>query len=188
MKKKCSKCGEVKRQLEFYRDKRTKDGHYSACKSCHFSNKNIAESKKRWREKNKEKRREYMIEWRKKHAERLVEYNRNYQKKWRVDPKNKLDSNMKRMIWEVMKGQKARRRWCDLLGYTVEDLMKHLESKFEGWMTFENYGEWEIDHIKPKSLFKYETPEGPQFKECWALENLRPLEKSENRKKYNKLL
>jgi 5-methylcytosine-specific restriction endonuclease McrA len=60
-------------------------------------------------------------------------------------------------------------------------------------MTWDNHGKyekgkkkWQIDHIKPKSLFNFETPEDPEFKECWALENLQPLEAMENIKKGNK--
>ncbi len=44
---------------------------------------------------------------------------------------------------------------------------------------------WHIDHITPKSHFNYKTPED---KECWALENLQPLEAIENMRKYNKVL
>ena len=54
-------------------------------------------------------------------------------------------------------------------------------------MTIDNYGLWEIDHIIPRSFFKYRSPRNKQFKKCWALENLQPLWKSENRKKGNKI-
>lgn len=54
-------------------------------------------------------------------------------------------------------------------------------------MNWDNYGSyWHIDHIKPISLFKYETAEDPEFKKCWALDNLQPLEKIANLKKGNK--
>jgi len=49
---------------------------------------------------------------------------------------------------------------------------------------YSNYGSyWHIDHIKPKSLFKYISPEDPEFQECWDLNNLQPLEKISNLKK-----
>ena len=55
-------------------------------------------------------------------------------------------------------------------------------------MTWDNYGSyWWIDHIKPRSLFKYEKPEDKEFKECWALKNLQPMEKIANIKKGNKI-
>ena len=88
-------------------------------------------------------------------------------------------------IWEALKGRKASRRWEELVGYTVGDLMKHLENRFEPWMTWKNYGKWHIDHIKPKSLFQYETAEDPEFRKCWSLENLQPLEMGANIRKFN---
>ena len=70
--------------------------------------------------------------------------------------------------------------------------MEHLESKFEPWMNWGNYGayeeerlKWHIDHIRPKSLFIFISPEDKEFKECWALENLQPLEAIKNIQKSN---
>src|SRR5271165_4931052 len=75
------------------------------------------------------------------------------------------------------------------LPYTIQELIKYLESQFEPWMSWTNYGKynsktwddgnpitwtWQIDHIKPHSLFDYKSMEEEEFKECWALENLRP--------------
>jgi len=34
---------------------------------------------------------------------------------------------------------------------------------------------WHIDHIRPISAFSFTVPEDPEFKECWALNNLQPL-------------
>ena len=48
-------------------------------------------------------------------------------------------------------------------------------------------GEIEIDHVVPKSHFKYESMEDPQFQKCWELKNLQPLWKQENKRKNNKL-
>ena len=54
-------------------------------------------------------------------------------------------------------------------------------------MSWDNYGSyWHVDHIKPKSLFHYNNSENPEFKKCWALENLQPLEKFENIRKRDK--
>ena len=42
---------------------------------------------------------------------------------------------------------------------------------------------WEIDHIIPLNLFNYESEQDEQFKICWSLANLRPLEKIANKKR-----
>lgn len=105
-------------------------------------------------------------------------------------PRFKLDLGTGREILRDIKkrgGDKGRRKWETLVGYTVDDLLKHLESKFDSNMTWENHGTyWHIDHIKPKSWFTYTSPDDPQFKECWSLANLQPLEAKQNIRKSNK--
>ena len=53
-------------------------------------------------------------------------------------------------------------------------------------MTWDNYGEWHIDHKKPKSLFDYDSPKDQAFKDCWSLANLQPLWAEDNKNKSNK--
>ena len=60
-------------------------------------------------------------------------------------------------------------------------------------MSWDNWGPyvkdnktWQIDHIIPQSKLVYTSMEDDNFKKCWALENLRPLESIENIKKGNK--
>lgn len=166
MKKICSKCGIEKENKEFYKDNRTKSGLYSACKKCsYFENK---EYKTKWRKENKK-------------------YWADYKRKVRNDPKERLDDNMRTMIWLALKGKKAGRGWQKLVGYTIQDLMKHLESQFDNRMNWDNYGSyWWVDHIKPRSLFKYKIVEEQEFRECWELKNLQPMEKMANIRKSNK--
>ena len=71
------------------------------------------------------------------------------------------------------------------LGYTVEDLKRHLESQFEPWMTWDNYGEWEIDHVRPDSWFSYDSLDSDELKRSLALSNLQPVSASDNRRKSN---
>ena len=76
-------------------------------------------------------------------------------------------------------------RWQALVGYTLSDLMRHLERQFTDGMSWENYGSsgWHIDHIRPQTSFQFETANDPEFRACWALTNLRPLWASENLRK-----
>ncbi len=81
------------------------------------------------------------------------------------------------------------------LPYSIQELRFHLESQFEDWMNWNNYGSfkvetwddndistwtWQIDHIIPHSNFKYSSMEDKQFIDCWALTNLRPLSSKQN--------
>jgi len=117
------------------------------------------------------------------HLNYLKKYNKEKRK---TNPKFRLDANIATAVYKVLRSSKKWKKWQDLVGYKIEELISHLEKQFDDKMTWNNYGSyWEVDHIKPKSLFKYETAEDPEFKKCWALNNLQPLEKSENRVKRN---
>jgi len=72
------------------------------------------------------------------------------------------------------------------VGYNVIQLMQHLEKLFQPGMTWDNYGEWHIDHKIPASWFKYNNVDDKQFKQCWSLKNLQPLWRFENLSKNNK--
>jgi len=155
-----------------------------------------------WRKKNPEKKKEsdrksrikrreknkilYQI-WVKNNPEKMKINQRRAYIKRKNNPKCRVDDSMRILIWRALKGKKAGRKWEILVGYTIEDLAKHLESQFDDKMTWDNYGNyWEIDHIKARSLFYYESPEDLDFQKCWALENLQPLEKIANRQKGNR--
>lgn len=144
---------------------------------------NRRKSRRKWEQKNPEYKKEY--------KERMKEYIKKYMNNYlkqrrRDDSKFCLDQNMGNLIYHSLKGKKAGRRWKSLVSYTLEDLIRRLESQFGNEMNWKNYGgHWEVDHIKPRSLFRYTSPDDPEFKECWALENLQPLEKIVNRRKSN---
>lgn len=78
-------------------------------------------------------------------------------------------------IYQALKSEKAGRRWESLAGYTLNDLVQHLERQFLHGMTWGNYGDWHIDHIRPVSSFMYASAEDQEFRDCWALTNLRPM-------------
>ena len=81
------------------------------------------------------------------------------------------------------------------LPYNFSELKEHLEKQFEFWMTWENYGKyrvdiwndsdpstwtWNIDHIIPHSKFKYTSMKDQEFRDCWALSNIRPYSAKQN--------
>jgi len=107
-------------------------------------------------------------------------------------PQHKIRKTASKMAWYGLKKNHSSKRGGSLwnsLPYTANDLKVHLESQFEGWMTWEIYGSgWSIDHIKPQSSFSYTSMEDQQFQECWELKNLRPLSNLENLKKGSKLI
>ncbi len=76
---------------------------------------------------------------------------------------------------QSLKGERKSTTWTELVDYSLQDLKEHLESLFLSGMTWENYGEWHIDHVKPISSFDIVSDSCDAFKECWNLKNLQPL-------------
>ncbi len=162
-------------------------------KSVRSSQKKLSNSPKgklkrlKWREKNKESIKEKNRLWRATGKGKAS--TRNHNKKARSSVKGKIRTMISGPMRQSLKNvSKLGRHWEDLVGFTVEQLKRHIERKFKPGMSWDNYGSyWEIDHIIPIAAFNYETPEDIDFKRCWCLKNLQPLEKSTNRKKWKHL-
>ena len=188
--KKCRDCGEEKSIDNFYKKSGRKNQWMPYCKPCHLTRNRKAKQRnpntkardaKNWKEYSsrpevKERRRQYQREY---YAER--------KKKDKFHSiKKSVGSRVLRTV-KYHKGYKEGSVWS-YLPYTPQQLKEHLESQFEEWMTWENHGEWEVDHIYPHSKLPYDTLEHPNFQKAWALENLRPLSRDENRKKSDKIV
>ena len=139
--------------------------------------------KKQWEHDNIENGRKRKGQWIKRNPGYMSQY---YKQLRRKNPKYRLNCNMGVLIYHSLKDKKGGRRWETMVNYTREELMRHLEGQFDVKMSWDNYGSyWHIDHIKPRSLFKYTFPSDKGFKECWALKNLQPLERITNIRKGN---
>lgn len=123
-------------------------------------------------------------------AQRLeaLDYKRLRRREWfreraARDPIFKLNRNTRHAVNMSLNGTKRGRKWQTLVGYTIDDLKAHLEAQFTDGMTWENIGQWHVDHIRPLSSFTIAGPDCPEFKAAWALSNLQPLWKPDNLKK-----
>ena len=72
----------------------------------------------------------------------------------------------------------------DLLACSLDELRTHLEVQFTDEMTWENFGEWHIDHIRPCASFELKDPK--QQRECFHFTNLQPLWAEDNLRKSDK--
>lgn len=112
---------------------------------------------------------------------------KNHKKRKMVDPAYVIMKSLRSRISAAIKrkGEKCYKT-KNLIGCTVQELIKHLESKFSKGMSWDNYGffGWHIDHIKPCDSFNLVDPE--QQKKCFHYTNLQPLWMIENIKKSNK--
>jgi len=119
---------------------------------------------------------------------RRRDYHRQYMRdRLASDPKFRLSQAFSGAVRRCLASGKGGDSWSALLGYTVDDLRAHLQGLFLPGMTWENYGEWHIDHVIPVSAHNFEKPEDIDFKRCWALTNLQPLWAVDNIKKGAKL-
>ena len=109
--------------------------------------------------------------------------------KYKIDPKFKLKKNISRYLNRSLKKNKKGKHWEHLVGYSLDQLKKHLEKQFTNGMTWKKYleGKIHIDHKIPISVFNFTKPEHEDFKKCWALSNLRPMWAEENISKSNKI-
>ena len=139
-----------------------------------------------WAKRHPEKANEYSYVWRIKNRDKYLKRVRKANRKRLSTPTGKLNASMGSGIYYALKNNKAGRHWETLVGYTTSELISHIENLFQAGMTWENMGQWHIDHVKPKSLFNYNMPEDNEFKECWSLENLQPLWEKDNLKKGSK--
>jgi len=160
------------------------------CKAC----KSI--KNKKWREDNMDRHAQNCKDYKEKNREQINERRSVYRANRRSnDVHYRLKTNISKSVHKALtsqQGGKGGQSTFTHLPYTPKQLREHLESQFEDWMTWDNWGiatherrTWNIDHITPQSLLPYESLEHENFHRCWALENLQPLETFENIKKSN---
>jgi len=144
-----------------------------------------------WSEKNREHLKEYHKKWREENIDKWRETKRTYEKTRKAnDPIYKLINNFRTAIYQVLKENNVKKNghYFDILKYSPDDLINHLESKFTDKMTWDNYGEWHVDHILPISSFDIKEIGDEEFMKCWELKNLQPLWGNENIKKSNRII
>ena len=146
----------------------------------------MSKKSKDWYEQNKEHRKQYLKEYREKNIEKIREIKRTYEKTRKAnDPIYKLINNFRTAIYQVLKENNVQKNghYFDILKYTPEELIVHLENQFTDGMTWDNYGQWHYEHIVPVSLGKTEE----EVIELCHYTNYRPLWGDENLSKSNKI-
>jgi hypothetical protein len=143
-----------------------------------------------WQKNNQEHRKKYLKEYREKNADDIRKTKREYERNRKAtDPLYKLVANFRTAIWTVLKENRVDKNqsYFDVLQYTPEQLIVHLEKQFTERITWENYGEWHVDHKQPISSFNIQEMGDSEFMKCWSLENLQPMWGEENIRKSNKI-
>lgn len=166
----------------------------------------VKESKRKSYAKNAEANRAYAAKWRSENPEAVKRHEalrdkdrqrararawkaanpekcKQHQENRRASVEARLSNRVRVRVHAVLRGSTGRSRTLERLGYTASELRLHLERQFTKGMSWDNMGEWHIDHIVPLSSFTYESSDDAEFKRAWALSNLRPLWGADNLRK-----
>lgn len=211
MTKTCSKC---KRKLDitmFSRNCKAKDGLKQQCKDCDKLYKDMNKDKLReqerfYRENHREQIREYYHktktedkiqrkrEYYQEHKEYFKQYRESHKEtrkdnKYNINIGYRICINTTTLFSSILKGRiKNSQTLLINCGYTVQQLKDYIKSQFTLEMNWDNYGSyWELDHVIPRNLFKYNSIDDLQFKICWSLKNLRPVACNVNKSRPRKL-
>jgi hypothetical protein len=196
----CSKC-KIQHSIEnFNKDKTRRDSLSYICKQCSIDKKNkyinnnkekVLLSYKIYRENNKErilktKKENYYKNidkikiYRKKYNKENREYFNNWEiNKVKTDILFKISRNMRSRIRVFLKKTKIikNNKTFDIVGCEPSELKIYIEQQFQNGMSWDNYGEWHIDHIIPLNSAKsedeiYKLCHYTNLQPLWAHDNL----------------
>jgi hypothetical protein len=203
--KKCVKCGKKKSFTNFHKQKASADGYKHWCKLCtkeydkEYKTKNQKKIRKQqilYRQKNRDALNLYRKEWGLANPDKVsknakihrIKYKDKINKKRRQKRKHNINFKLRTIIsnrirMAMVRGSKNSSAY-ELTGCSWGDLKLYLESQFMTGMSWDNFGEWHIDHIRPCCSFDLTDIE--QQKICFHYTNLQPLWAIDNLKKSGK--
>ena len=179
--KKCGKCGLHLDLGDFGKDRSTATGLASACKPC---------VKTRARDtyaRNRESRIARVNEYTARNGDAKRAYHRQYQHaRSRSDPSFRIGNLLRRRLHESIVRDDGNCRYADLIGIGNALVRLWIEFQWEPGMSWDNHGEWHIDHVLPIARFDLVDPAHRAV--CFAWTNLSPLWKPDNIRKSSSIL
>ena len=151
----------------------------------------LKEYHKKYYTKNAEKYCSNRREYYQKNKEKCIQYATKYKReKYNTDPIFKLKIILRSRLRLFLKQNNCRKggRSFEIFGATPEQIKSHIESQFKDDMTWENQGEWHIDHIIPLDYYSknFDLNNLEVQKKAFNYKNLQPLWAFENLAKSNK--
>lgn len=151
----------------------------------------VKESKAKYSKNNRKKITKAVTIWRDKNKDKMKQYRQNRKEKDAKYWKNrrsediifKLKNTLRNRLNSAIKNnQKAGSAVSDL-GCSIEEFKVYIQKLFQEDMNWDNHGEWHIDHIKPLDSFDLINRE-ELLKACHYT-NLQPLWAKDNLKKWS---
>jgi hypothetical protein len=110
---------------------------------------------------------------------------RYVRERWKTDSTFRLVCNLRSRTRAALKGKGKSAKTFRLIGCTIGALKFHLEAQFQPGMTWENYGQWHVDHILPCCSFDLASSE--EQHKCFHYTNLQPLWARDNLSKNGRI-
>ena len=133
------------------------------------------EKRKKWRkeyyQKNKEKAQQQYKEWYNENDDKLKKYRKKYYKKNKSRINHIISWRSVLRNTQIRMGTSKEGHTIDILGYSALELKEYMIKLFTPGMSWDNYGEWHIDHKKPVSSFD----KNEKVSVVCELNNLQPL-------------
>jgi len=141
----------------------------------------LANRKHNYKENNEEIKKQRKL-WDKRNRKNITAKEKERRKN---DINYRISCNLRSRLNSALKNNQKSGSAVRDLGCTIAELKTWLEQQFQPGMTWENYGEWEIDHILP--LSKFDLGDRKQLLKVCNWFNLQPLWAEDNIKKGNKV-
>lgn len=215
--KECPKCKIFKSVEEYNNELGNLDNLRARCRECEKAayvadKERILNVHAQWKAKNLDSLEAQHKSYYRSHKDEILTRNNNNRiEKMMIDPEYcKLYYTIPRRISHAVRSHLEERKLTydtihlatTLLGCSLSEYVKYIESLWKPGMTWDNWGlqyidgpkKWHIDHIKPRISFDLRDPtEGyktgnytPVQLECFNYKNTQPLWADENHKKYSK--
>jgi hypothetical protein len=171
----CIRCEEEKPVECYSPDRRNNDGLQGKCNECFKADR---EAK---RAKDPEKYKKDMGRWSKENRDKVNAYRT---KRRNSDPAYALAERLRSRTLKAMHGIGKTDSTMRLLGCSMEEFKKHLESTFTEGMSWERRDELHIDHVRPCASF--DLLQESEQRKCFHYTNLQFLWATDNLKKSDK--
>jgi hypothetical protein len=90
----------------------------------------------------------------------------------------RLRSNLRSRLYLAVRNRSKTGSAVRDLGCSIEEFIEYIASLFEPGMSWSNWGEWHLDHIKP--LASFDLTDREQFLKACHYTNIRPLWANDN--------
>jgi len=190
LQKVCKDCSKIRNE-QFYKENKT---YYQ---ERYISNKEaILIQNKKWNKQNKDRTDQHKLQfyqnnpsyhkkYLEKNKEKIIKNRRNRENfRRKTEPLFKLKNNYRNRLYDYYRGTNRSKRSEEIIGLSWIEFKLYIETKFLEGMSWDNYGEWHIDHIIPLCSASNDG----DLEKLFHYSNCQPLWKKDNISKGGKII